>query len=60
MLSSSKDLKTSACTAGGRPHPVLLRLMARLPQDVTDRYCRIRWLLTLAAPLHGLHAPLTS
>jgi hypothetical protein len=37
VLRSSKDLKTSACTAGGRPHPLLQRLMARLPQEVTDR-----------------------
>lgn len=38
MLKSSKDLKTSACTAAGRPHPLLVRLMGRLPAEVLDKF----------------------
>ncbi|BDA48057.1 Arsenite methyltransferase [Coccomyxa sp. Obi] len=38
VLKSSKDLKTSACTAGGRPHPLLLLLMEQLPAEVLDRF----------------------
>lgn len=38
VLQSSKDLKTSACTAAGRPHPLLRSLMARLPEDVLSKF----------------------
>lgn len=38
MLKSSKDLKTSACTAGGRPHPLLIQLMGRIPAEVLDKF----------------------
>lgn len=38
VLKSSKDLKTSACTAGGRPHPLLRLLMEQLPAEVLDKF----------------------
>ena len=38
VLKSSKDLKTSACTAGGRPHQLLLLLMEKLPAEVLDKF----------------------
>eukprot|EP00951_Prasinocladus_malaysianus_P019468 scaffold157252_cov45-Prasinocladus_malaysianus.AAC.1 len=38
VLGSTKDLKTSACTAAGRPHPELLRLIRQqLPPSYADR-----------------------
>ena len=37
VLSSSKDLKTSACTAGGRPHPLVLELLRSIPAEVNDK-----------------------
>ena len=38
VLQSSKDLKTSACTAAGRPHPLLRKLMADLPEEVLSKF----------------------
>ncbi len=38
MLQSSKDLKTSACTAAGRPHPLLRKLMADIPEEVLSKF----------------------
>ena len=38
MLSSSADLKTSACTANGRPHPALQRALAAVPAEVLDKF----------------------
>ena len=38
VLQGTKDLKTSACTAAGKPHPRLRSLMARLPEEVQSRF----------------------
>ena len=38
VLQGTKDLKTSACTAAGKPHPLLRSLMARLPEEVQSRF----------------------
>jgi len=38
VLQSSKDLKTSACTAAGKPHPLLRQLMANIPEEVLSRF----------------------
>ena len=38
VLQSTKDLKTSACTAAGKPHPLLRSLMERLPEEVQSRF----------------------
>eukprot|EP01061_Rhynchopus_euleeides_P011160 TRINITY_DN20726_c0_g2_i1.p1 TRINITY_DN20726_c0_g2~~TRINITY_DN20726_c0_g2_i1.p1 ORF type:complete len:398 (+),score=201.56 TRINITY_DN20726_c0_g2_i1:75-1196(+) len=38
VLSTSKDLKTSACTAAGRPHPVVLKAMKRVPTEIKDKF----------------------
>ena len=38
MLSSSADLKTSACTASGRPHPAVQRALAAVPAEVLDKF----------------------
>ena len=38
VLQSTKDLKTSACTAAGKPHPLLRSLMAQLPEEVQSRF----------------------
>ena len=38
VLQSSKDLKTSACTAAGRPYPLLRRLMGAIPEEVLSRF----------------------
>ncbi|KAI8319457.1 S-adenosyl-L-methionine-dependent methyltransferase [Martensiomyces pterosporus] len=38
VLASSKDLKTSACTAGSAPHPLILDIIKRIPHAVTDKF----------------------
>ena len=38
VLSSSKDLKTSACTASGRPHARVMKLMQSLPKEVVEKF----------------------
>ena len=38
VLSSSKDLKTSACTASGRPHADIIKLMQSIPDEVVDKF----------------------
>eukprot|EP00756_Hemistasia_phaeocysticola_P005183 Hpha_TRINITY_DN13209_c0_g3::TRINITY_DN13209_c0_g3_i1::g.154783::m.154783 len=38
VLSSSKDLKTSACTASGRPHPIILDIIKKIPAPVNDKF----------------------
>jgi arsenite methyltransferase len=38
ILQSSSDLKTSACTAASRPHPVHLKAIKALPTEVNDRF----------------------
>ena len=38
VLGSTKDLRTSACTAAGRPHPELLRLIQQVPDEINDKF----------------------
>ncbi|KAK9825681.1 hypothetical protein WJX81_003184 [Elliptochloris bilobata] len=38
VLTTSADLKTSACTASGRPHPVIQAALARVPAEVLDKF----------------------
>lgn len=38
VLKSSQDLKTSACTAAGRPHPRIIRIMQDLPSEVVEKF----------------------
>lgn len=38
VLSSSADLKTSACTASGKPHPAIQKALAAVPAEVLDRF----------------------
>ena len=38
VLSTSKDLKTSACTAAGRPPPALAAVLKRVPRAVTEKF----------------------
>lgn len=38
VLSSSKDLKTNACCAMGKPHPTVAKLIARLPDEILARF----------------------
>lgn len=38
VLSSSADLKTSACTASGRPHPAVQRALAAVPDEVLQKF----------------------
>lgn len=38
QLASSKDLKTNACTAGGKPHDMVLDALKKVPQPVKDKF----------------------
>lgn len=38
VLATSKDLKTSACTASGRPHPHIIDIMRNVPAEVRDKF----------------------
>ncbi|CAD7703979.1 unnamed protein product [Ostreobium quekettii] len=38
ILSSSKDLKTNACCAAGRPHPRLAKLMSEVPAEILAKF----------------------
>lgn len=38
VLSNTKDLKTSACTASGRPHPRIIKLMQSIPHEVIEKF----------------------
>ena len=38
MLSSSADLKTSACTASGCAHPAVQRALAGVPDEVLQKF----------------------
>ena len=38
VLQTSKDLKTSACTAGGRPHQRVQHLLSSVPEEVSDKF----------------------
>eukprot|EP00911_Craspedida_sp_UC1_P002409 UC1_evm2s1798 len=37
VLSTSKDLKTSACTASGRPPQIVIDALAKVPEAVTSK-----------------------
>jgi SAM-dependent methyltransferase len=38
VLTTTKDLKTSACTAAGRPPPALAAVLRRVPAAVTEKF----------------------
>lgn len=38
VLHTSKDLKTSACTASGRPHPLIASAINRVPEAVREKF----------------------
>ena len=38
VLATSKDLKTSACTASGRPHSQIIDIMRKVPAEVMDKF----------------------
>eukprot|EP00894_Picocystis_sp_ML_P004273 jgi/Pico_ML_1/54790/g654.t1 len=38
VLQSTKDLKTSACTAAGRPHERVVQLIRKVPKEVSDKF----------------------
>ena len=38
VLNTSKDLKTSACTAAGRPHSALLEIFKKIPTEVMEKF----------------------
>ena len=38
VLETSKDLKTSACTASGRPHPQIVKALNRVPDEVLSKF----------------------
>jgi hypothetical protein len=37
-LKTSKDLKTSACTAAGRPHPEVVNIMRQVPDEIKAKF----------------------
>ena len=38
VLSTSKDLKTSACTSSGRPHAKILEVFKKIPTEVMEKF----------------------
>ena len=38
VLHSTKDLKTSACTAGDKPHSKVTEILGTVPEEVTDKF----------------------
>lgn len=38
VLSTSKDLKTSACTAAGRPHPIIQDAIKQVPEEIRAKF----------------------
>jgi hypothetical protein len=38
VLGTSKDLKTSACTAAGRPHRDIVKIMRDVPQEIKAKF----------------------
>ena len=38
VLTTTKDLRTNACTAAGRPHDEIVRLLRLVPQPVKDKF----------------------
>lgn len=52
VLSTTKDLKTSACTTSGRPHARIVKLMRKIPKEVTEKFYGCGAPLPLG--IHGL------
>jgi len=38
VLETSKDLKTSACTAAGSPHPAIVKIMRQIPDEIVSKF----------------------
>ena len=38
VLATSKDLKTNACTASGRPHSRVIDIMKQVPSEVMEKF----------------------
>ena len=38
VLNTSKDLKTTACTAGGSPHPAIVKVMRQVPAEIVSKF----------------------
>eukprot|EP01025_Chloroclados_australasicus_P059547 TRINITY_DN7533_c0_g2_i3.p1 TRINITY_DN7533_c0_g2~~TRINITY_DN7533_c0_g2_i3.p1 ORF type:complete len:415 (-),score=69.65 TRINITY_DN7533_c0_g2_i3:897-2141(-) len=38
VLSTSKDLKTNACTAAGKPHPIIASIIAAVPEEIRAKF----------------------
>jgi arsenite methyltransferase len=38
VLSTTKDLKTSACTAAGRPHQLIVEALIGIPDEVKEKF----------------------
>ncbi|DBA99884.1 TPA: hypothetical protein ACH3X1_013770 [Trebouxia sp. C0004] len=38
VLGNTRDLKTSACTASGRPHAHIIAAMKKVPEEVMDKF----------------------
>eukprot|EP01060_Flectonema_neradi_P006976 TRINITY_DN1482_c1_g1_i1.p1 TRINITY_DN1482_c1_g1~~TRINITY_DN1482_c1_g1_i1.p1 ORF type:complete len:516 (+),score=99.79 TRINITY_DN1482_c1_g1_i1:69-1616(+) len=38
VLSTNKDLKTTACTAFDRPHPIIIDAIKKIPDSVTEKF----------------------
>lgn len=41
VLQNSKDLKTSACTAAGRPPQGIIDAIGMVPEEVTSKYVAV-------------------
>lgn len=53
VLSTSKDLKTSACTTLNSPHPIVRNALAKVPSEIKDKYYGCGTPLPLG--IQGLH-----
>jgi len=38
VLATSKDLKTSACTATGKPHDLIVDAIKRVPDEIVSKF----------------------
>ncbi len=38
VLSSTKDLKTSACCPSSAPHPLMTAALKKVPKEIKDKY----------------------
>lgn len=38
VLATTKDLKTSACTAGGKPHARIIDIINTIPNEVNEKF----------------------